>query len=86
MKFHEPDPVQNIILLILNSVVWLSFCIRIIMHWHLMPLNPRLFGIYLAIVFPLLWRDLIRENSSFSLRLGVTLLFGGVIGLAVQAF
>jgi hypothetical protein len=86
MKFQEPDPVQIIILLILNGVLWLSFCIRIIMHWHLMPWNPRLFGIYLAIVFPLLWCDLVREKSGFSVLMGVTLLFGGVVGLAVQAF
>lgn len=56
------------------------------MHWHVMPWNPRLFGIYLAIVFPLLWRDLIREESSFSVLMGVTLLFLGVLGLAVRAF
>lgn len=86
MKIHEPDPAQKITLLILNTVLWLSLCIRIIMHWHVTPWNLRLFGIYLAAVFPLLWRDLMRENSSFSLLMGVTLLFGGVLGLAVQAF
>jgi hypothetical protein len=86
MKFQEPDPVQRIIILILNGVGWLAFCIRILMRWQAMPPAPRLFGIYLAIVFPLLWRDLMREKSSFSILMGVTLLFLGVLGLAVQAF
>ncbi len=86
MKIQEPDPALKIILVILNTVLWLSLCTRIIMHWHVMPWNPRLSGIYLAVVFPLLWRDLMRENSSFSILMGVTLLFGGALGLAVQAF
>jgi hypothetical protein len=86
VKFHEPDRLQKIILLVLNGIGWLSFCIRIIMHWPVMAWNSRLFGIYLAIVFPLLCHGLIREKSSFSLLMGVTLLFIGVLGLAVQAF
>jgi hypothetical protein len=86
MKFQEPDRVQKIILLIINSVVWLSFSIRMIKHWHVIPWGPRLFEIYLAIMFPLLWHELIREKSRFSLLMGFTLVFGGVVGLALQAF
>ena len=85
-NFFQTDPVVRSILLTLNGALWLAFCVRIVRHWYLAPWNPLVFGIILAIVLPLLWQELLREKSSNSVLMGVTLVFIGVSGLAVQAF
>jgi hypothetical protein len=49
-----------------NALVWVLFCGRLILRWHVMPVQSHWSGISLAIIFPLLWESLLRDKDKSS--------------------
>jgi hypothetical protein len=86
MEFEKPDRVQKVIFLAINGLGLLSLCVRLIRGWHVIPWDARLWEIYLVVIFPLLWRNLLREKSSFSLLIGISLVLLGVLGVTFRSF
>ena len=50
--------------LILDTVLWIMFCIRFTLRWPHLSGELRLWGAYTAVVFLALWVCLLRERAT----------------------
>ena len=78
LESQKPARLHKIVFLLINAVNWLGLFLRLMRRWHSMPSNLHFWGIYLAIVFPLLWYVMLREKSGLVSLVGITLAFLGV--------
>ena len=72
---EKPDRLYLVILLVINVGNWLGLCVPLVRHWHAMPSHMRSSVICLAVIFPLLWSQMLREKCSLLLLVGMTLVF-----------
>ncbi len=85
MKHAEPDRLQKVVFLAVNALGWLGLVIRLVRYWHAMPSDAHFWGIAVVVMFPALWRDLLREKNSFLSLITATLTFLAVLGIAFRA-
>jgi len=78
---EKPDRTHKVILLLVNVVCWLGLSVRLMRRWHGMPSGIEFWGIYLAVIFPVLLSVMLRDKSSLGSLVGVTLAFLGVCAL-----
>ena len=84
-ELDASDPVVRGIFLAMNGLLWLAFCIRTIVRWHFIAHDLHIWFIGLALMMPLLWHSLLKDNIGISSMTGVSLLFMTVGVLSVQA-
>ncbi len=70
---EKPDRLHKAIFLLMNTVNWLGFSVQLVRHWHRMPPGLHFWGIYIAVIFPLLWYVMLREECSLVILVGITL-------------
>ncbi len=76
--YQQPDRLHLGILLVLNVGNWLMLCLGLIRHWHAMPSHSHFWGIYLAVIFPLLWNTMRKEKCGLGSLMIMTFAFAGV--------
>jgi hypothetical protein len=77
--YRKPDRLWLGILLFINLVDWFLLCVVLVRRWHAMASHLHFWGVYLAVVFPLLWDTMRREKSGLVSLVGITLAFLGVV-------
>ena len=80
-ELDASDRVVSAIFLTMNGLLWLAFCIRTIMRWHVIAHGLHVWFIDVALIVPLLWHSLLKDKSSISSMTGVSLLFMAVVML-----
>jgi len=78
---QKPDRVWLVILLSLNLVAWFLLSFDMVRRWRAMPSHLHFWGIYMAIIFPLVWDTMRREKCGLGSLVGITLAFLGVVML-----
>jgi hypothetical protein len=66
MTLEALDRPIKFIFVLSNVLVWTAFCVRLAFRWHQIPTSSHSAGISLAVMFPLLWYSLLRENDRSS--------------------
>ena len=68
----------------MNGLLWLVVCIRTIMRWHFIAHGLHFWFIGLALIVPMLWHSVLRDKTSISSMMGVSLLFMTVVMLSAR--
>ena len=83
-ELDASDPVVIGIFLGMNGLLWLAFCIRTILRWHVIGPGLHFWLIGLALIVPLLWYSLLKDKTSISSMTGMSLLFLNVVMLSAR--
>lgn len=83
-ELDASDPVVSAIFLAMNGLLWLAFCIGTIMRWHFIAHGLHFWFVDLALIVPLLWHSLLKDETSISSMTGVSLLFMTMVILSAH--
>jgi len=83
-ELDAADPVVRGIFLAMNGLLWLAFCFRMMARWHFIAHGLHFWFIALALIVPGLWHSLLKDKTSISSMMGVSLLFMAVVMLSAH--
>ncbi len=68
------------------ALVWIAFCVRLVVHWRTMSSLSHSTGIALALTFAFLWYSIFRDNDKASRLFSATSAFFATMIAVYQLF